>query len=183
MQAPIRLIKPSIEYQDEYVSFHEDWKSSGEDMVPWVIEREPSDFHAMLEFLYAEDSEEKLMNADWVPHSTYWLINENNSLVGAVNIRHRLTQRLFNSGGHIGYGIRPSLRRKGYATVLLSLALEEIRKLGLERALVVCDKGNIGSERTIIKNGGQFESEYMEDNGNIVRRFWIPLNHKKIKSE
>ncbi|BBH19132.1 acetyltransferase [Paenibacillus baekrokdamisoli] len=172
MQSLLRVVQPSIDYREVYLSFYEDWKSSGEDMVPWVIEKEPTNFQSMIDFLYEQDSEEKLKN-DWVPHSTYWLMDESKQVVGAVNIRHRLNEKLFNSGGHIGYGIRPSERRKGYATFLLSAALEKTRNLGINRVLVVCDKGNIGSERTIIKNGGQFESEFVEEDGNVVRRFWI----------
>ena len=63
----------------------------------------------------------------WVPDSTYWLVTDENKIVGAVNIRHSLTEHLFNAGGHIGYGIRPSERRKGYATKLLALSLEKRR--------------------------------------------------------
>jgi predicted acetyltransferase len=171
----VKLVKPIIDLNDEYISFYEDWKESAEDMVPWVIERDPTDFQNMVDFLYSQDSEAKINTTNLVPHSTYWLLNEEKKIVGAVNIRHRLNQKLLNSGGHIGYGIRPSQRRKGYATTLLTLALKETKELGLEKVLVVCDKSNIGSERTIIKNGGVFESEYIEDNGNIVRRFWINL--------
>lgn len=175
MQCQVHLIKPTTEYRNEYISFYEDWKKSGDDMVPWVIEKDPSDFTSMIDFLYSEDSDYKLTNINWVPHSTYWLTNEENKIVGAVNIRHRLNQKLLNSGGHIGYGIRPSERRKGYATILLSASLQKTRELGLKKVLIVCNKGNIGSERTIIKNGGKFDSEYIEENGNIVRRFWIEL--------
>jgi predicted acetyltransferase len=164
-----------MEYREQYLAFYRDWINSGEDMIPWVVERDPSDFEAYLKFLYSEDSEEKLSNANWVPHSTYWLIDGEGNIVGAVNIRHRLNQKLFNSGGHIGYGVCPSQRRRGYATVLLSSALEKAKMLDIDRVLVVCDKGNIGSEKTIIKNGGLFESEYTEANGNVVRRFWIHL--------
>lgn len=170
-----RLVRPSTDYRRQYISFYEDWRKSGEDIVPWVVERNPADFGAMVDFLYAQDSEEKLNDANWVPHSTYWLVDEWEKIVGAVNIRHRLNARLLNSGGHIGYGIRPSERRKGYAAALLALALDKTRELGLEQVLVVCDKGNIGSERTIVKNGGRLESEYTEDDGNVVRRFWIGL--------
>lgn len=176
-RVPVRLVKPSADYRRQYVAFYEDWRRSGEDIVPWVVERDPADFEAMVQFLYAQDSEEKLSGAgaNWVPHSTYWLVDEREEIVGAVNIRHRLNAKLLNSGGHIGYGIRPSERRKGYATQLLALALEKTRELRLVRVLVVCDKGNIGSERTILKNGGLLESEHTEDDGNVVRRFWIAL--------
>ncbi|WP_054028859.1 GNAT family N-acetyltransferase [Bacillus sp. FJAT-28004] len=175
MEKSAILIKPSIEYRDAYVSFYEDWLKSGEDMVPWVIEREPADFNAFIDFLYSEDSESKITNRDHVPHSTYWLRNEDNIIVGAVNIRHRLNEKLLNQGGHIGYGIRPSERRKGYANNILSAALEITKEWGLQKVLVVCDKGNIGSEKTIVKNGGILESEYIEENGNTIRRFWIEL--------
>jgi len=170
-----RLVEPSLVHRDEYVEFYEDWLASGEDMVPWVIEKEPYDFEAMLDFLYAQNSEEKPIPEGWVPHSTYWLINEEQKLVGAVNIRHWLNGKLLSSGGHIGYGIRPSERGKGYAGAILAEALNITRQLGLSKVLVVCDQGNIGSEKTIVKHGGQLESEFIEDNGNVVRRFWIEL--------
>jgi predicted acetyltransferase len=169
----LRLVKPSMEVREQYLSFYEDWINSGEDIVPWVVERDPSHFKKYLDFLFSGDSEEKLANSIWVPHSTYWLINEENVLVGAANIRHRLNQKLLDSGGHIGYGIRPSYRLNGYASALLSMSLSITRKMGIEKVLLVCDKGNIASEKTILKNGGLFDSEFVEDNGNTVRRFWI----------
>lgn len=176
MHNSIRLIEPSIEYKDEYISFYEDWKASGEDIVPWVVEKEPYDFTTMVNFLYAQDSEEKITDEKFVPHTTYWLLNDDSGkIVGAANVRHRLNEKLFNCGGHIGYGIRPSERRKGYASQLLALTLERTKEMGLNKILLVCDKGNVASERTIVKNGGRFESEFVEDHGNVVRRFWIQL--------
>jgi predicted acetyltransferase len=175
MQSEVRLVQPSMDYREQYLQFYEDWRRSGEDMVPWVIEKEPEHFQAMVDFLYSQDSEEKVSYGEWVPHSTYWLLDSRNTVLGAVNIRHRLNQHLYNCGGHIGYGVCPSERRKGYATLILSFALEKTRELGLKKVLVVCDQGNTASERTIIKNGGVFDSEYIEENGNVVRRFWIDL--------
>ncbi|WP_264373596.1 GNAT family N-acetyltransferase [Paenibacillus psychroresistens] len=167
------LVKPSIEYQEEYNKFYQEWKSTGEDMVPWVIEQDPSNFEEYIDFLFSQDSEDKLLVNDFVPHSTYWLADSQHRILGAVNIRHRLNERLSNSGGHIGYGIRPTTRRMGFASKLLALALDKTQELGIYRVLVVCDKGNIGSERTILKNGGIFDSEFIEESGNIVKRFWI----------
>jgi len=169
----VRIVKPSMEYREEYLAFYKDWISSGEDIVPWVVEKDPSDFEAFLNFLYSADTEEKVKNSDWVPHSTYWLMNERDTLVGAANIRHKLNQYLLNCGGHIGYGIRPNYRRRGYASELLSQALQITKALGIEKVLLVCDKGNIGSEKTILGNRGVFESEFTEENGNVVNRYWI----------
>ncbi|BFT72279.1 GNAT family N-acetyltransferase [Paenibacillus sp. P36] len=176
MRNSIRLVQPSAEYKDEYISFYEDWIASGEDIVPWTVEKEPYDFTVMLNFLYSQDSEEKITDGRFVPHSTYWLLDDDSGMIiGAANLRHRLNEKLLNSGGHIGYGIRPSARRKGYATQLLALTLERMKEMGLNNVLLVCDKGNVASERTILKNGGKFESEYVEDHGNVVRRFWIQI--------
>lgn len=91
-----------------------------------------------------------------------------------IDIRHRLNEYLLQFGGNIGYSVRPSQRRKGYATEMLALALEECRKLGLDRALVTCDKTNIGSAKTIQKNGGVLENEVLEGD-RITQRYWIAL--------
>ncbi|MDF2961273.1 MAG: family N-acetyltransferase, partial [Paenibacillus sp.] len=147
MPDQVYLIKPSLDYRDAYLSFYEEWISSGEPIVPWVVRKDPSDFQAMIQFLSDEEKEE-LLPEGWVPASTYWLVDTAEKIVGAVNIRHRLNHKLLNSGGHIGYGIRPSERRKGYASALLAQALQKTTQSGLKKVLVVCDKGNTGSERT-----------------------------------
>ena len=69
-------------------------------------------------------------------------------------IRHKLNESLLKNGGHIGDGVRPSERRKGYATEMIRLALEECKKIGIDRVLMVCYKDNIGSRKSIINNGG-----------------------------
>ena len=94
--------------------------------------------------------------------------------MGAVNIRHKLNEELLYTGGHIGDGIRPSERRKGYATAMIALALEECRKLGIDKVLMCCNKDNIGSAKSIINNGGVLENEVEED-GHWEQRYWIEL--------
>ncbi|OZM57554.1 GNAT family N-acetyltransferase [Lottiidibacillus patelloidae] len=172
MKSEVKLVKPSIEYKDSYLAFYNEWIESGEDIVPWVVERNPTNFEDMLLWLSESEVEDNLPE-NYVPHSTYWLINEEKKVVAAVNIRHRLNERLRIAGGHIGYGVCPSQRRKGYATRLLNLALQKTKELSIEEVLVCCDKENIASERTIINNGGKFKNEIVEPNGNVVRRFWI----------
>lgn len=169
------LVKPTVNLRDEYLSFYQEWIESGEDMVPWVISKDPSDFEGMLRFLFSNEKGESLPE-DWVPDSTFWLVVGDNKVVGAVNIRHRLTEKLFNCGGHIGYGIRPKERKKGYANNLLALSLQKAKELGIEKALVVCDEGNIASEKTILNNGGFPDSNFVEDDGNVIKRFWIELS-------
>ncbi|MFD3216091.1 GNAT family N-acetyltransferase [Bacillus sp. BR_7a] len=170
----VSLLTPTTDLQDEYLDFYNEWKDSGETMIPWVISKDPSNFPAMVQELLDAHNGVNLPES-WVPDSTYWLVTDNNRIVGAVNIRHSLTEHLFNAGGHIGYGIRPSERRKGYATKLLELSLEKTKKLNITRALVVCDEVNTASEKTILHNGGVRDDDFIEEDGNVVRRFWIEL--------
>ena len=96
--------------------------------------------------------------------------------LGVSNLRHRLTDRLTKFGGHIGYGVRPSARRVGNATELLRATLVEARRLGLRRALLTCDKRNVASAKTILRNGGVFEEEeFMPEYDRVVCRYWIDL--------
>ena len=114
-------------------------------------------------------------NSDLVPDSAYFCLDDKRHIfVGAVNIRHYLNENLLYNGGHIGDGIRPSERRKGIATKMIALALDECRKLGIEKVLMVCDKNNIGSAKTIINNHGILENE-IEVNGVVQQRYWITL--------
>jgi predicted acetyltransferase len=168
----VRLVKPQQELKNEYLSFYQEWKESGEDMVPWVISKDPSDFLGMLKELSNQEKGISVKEG-WVPDSTFWLVDNHHRVLGAVNIRHQLTEHLYNAGGHIGYGIRPSARLRGYATKLLELSLIEAKKLGINDVLVVCDADNVGSERTIIRNGGKPDTDYIEEDGNVVKRYWI----------
>lgn len=166
------LAEPDFEYKDEYIDFYEEWLASGESIVPWVDSRGPSDFEGMLQFLRQNEKGEGIPE-DWVPSSTYWFVTENKRVIGAVNIRHRLNEKLLQSGGHIGYGVRPAERQKGYASLLLSLALEKAKELGITKALVACDDWNAVSEKTILKYSGVPVANFREEDGNIVKRFWI----------
>lgn len=170
----VRLVKPTSSLKDEYLSFYEDWAESQETMIPWVISRDPVDFQGMIDFLNNNEQGIDLPEG-WVSDSTYWLVTEAGRIVGAVNIRHGLTEKLRNAGGHIGYGIRPSDRRKGYASHMLALALEKTKELGIRKALVICDADNIDSKKTILKNGGVPDEDYIEEDGSVLNRFWIEV--------
>ena len=104
----------------------------------------------------------------------FCLDKDRNIFVGAVNIRHVLNDALLKTGGHIGDGIRPSERRKGYATAMIALALDECKRLGIKKVLMTCDKNNIGSAKSIINNGGILENE-IEADEHIEQRYWIQL--------
>jgi predicted acetyltransferase len=95
-------------------------------------------------------------------------------LVGRASIRHRLTEFLLNTGGHLGYGVVPSFRRRGYATEILRQTLPLAKKLRIDRALVTCDDDNIGSIRVIEVNGGVLEDKRPQPGTDVLkRRYWI----------
>lgn len=97
-------------------------------------------------------------------------------IVGRVSIRHKLNEYLAKVGGHVGYGVVPAFRRKGYATEILRQTLPYAKKLGLSRILVTCDEGNIGSQKTIERCGGIFESLVHAKSEQVAtRRYWIDL--------
>lgn len=172
----IELVKLSPEYKVQFFDMMTEWTEDIEKNhthhSPWMIFR--NDFHDF--DYYLENLEIKEETEDGrVPDTTLFCLDKDrNILVGAVNIRHYLNEGLLATGGHIGDGIRPSERRKGYATAMLKLALEECRKLGINRVLMCCDKDNVGSAKSIIKNGGVLENEVWEDD-HLEQRYWIQL--------
>lgn len=131
------------------------------------------------EWLRKLDDDLKVPNSseDRVPAHTYFCLRQSDGrIVGMINIRHRLNDFLLREGGHIGYSIRPTERRKGYGTQMLKLALEKCRELNLDRVLITCDKVNVASARVIINNNGVLENElYSELYSEIIERYWITL--------
>lgn len=93
-------------------------------------------------------------------------------LVGRASIRHELNDFLFNYGGHIGYGVRPSYRRQGFATEILRQSLTYLHELGVSEVLITCDEDNLGSRKVIKSQGGIFENCINFD-GVSKRRYWI----------
>jgi predicted acetyltransferase len=99
-------------------------------------------------------------------HALWWVDDE--EYLGRLTIRHRLTSQLRNVGGHIGYGVRPSARRRGHATAMLAAALPVARGLGIDRVLVTCDHDNIASRKVIEANGG-----VLQEPRGVILRYWI----------
>ena len=167
----IKLVKLAPEYKTQLFDMMEEWLAVEQHFSPYAIRRlDYHDFDYYLKNL--ETTEEK---DGRVPDSVFFCLDvDRNIFVGAVNIRHYLTDALLYTGGHIGDGVRPSERRKGYATAMIALALDECRKLGLGRVLMTCDKTNVGSAKSIIKNGGVLENEVLDD-GVLEQRYWIDL--------
>lgn len=165
----LKLVRLTEEYRPQLCGMMDEWTASGEKIIPWAIRKcDYHDFPAYLDSLEVRESD-----GIHVPDSTFFCLDtDRNIFVGAVNIRHCLNERLLFSGGHIGDGIRPGERGKGYGTKMIALALEECDRLCIREVLMCCDKDNPASARTIVKNGGVLENE-VTDGGTVIQRYWI----------
>ena len=167
----LKLVKLEPKYRTHLEDMLREWYASGEKIIPHSIRR--LDYHDFENYL--NNLEIKDASLGLVPDSTFFCLDvEQDLFVGAVNIRHYLNEGLLLNGGHIGDGVRPSQRRKGIATQMIALALDECRKLGIYRVLMVCDKENTGSAKSIQRNGGVLENEVIVD-GVTEQRYWIEL--------
>ena len=167
----LKLVKMEEKYLSQLNEMMDEWTKVNEKIVPYAINK--CDYHNIDEYINSLEIKEG--NDKLVPDSTFFCLDtDRNIFVGAVNIRHYLNEALLLDGGHIGDGIRPSERNKGLGSKMISLALEECNKLGIKKVLMCCDKNNIASAKSIMKNGGILENEILKD-GAIVQRYWIEL--------
>ena len=177
MKSTLKLVLPSKKYINEIVAYKNEFDnnesihgsaglSNFDDISDWLKKINDSRHGKNLEHNH-------------VPSTCFLTIRVlDNKIIGSVDIRHYLNENLEKFGGHIGYAIRPSERKKGYATEQLRLALLKCLKMNVYKVLVTCNKSNVGSRKTILNNGGVFHSELMEGtekNYNIVERYWIHL--------
>lgn len=131
---------------------------------------EPAEFARYVRGLRDDALEESPRPGGYVPQTTLWWV-AGEEYLGRISIRHRLTSGLREWGGHIGYAVRPSARRRGHATAMLSAALPVAHALGIDPALLTCDEPNIASRKVIEANGG-----VLEDKRGDKLRFWVPTS-------
>ena len=168
----LKLMFPTLEMEQQALDYRQECFDAGEVEVNGDAGLDHAVNYA--DWIKKIESELTIEPTDALVPATEYFAFDGDRLVGTIQIRHKLNEYLFNYGGHIGYEIRPSERRKGYAAEMLSLALQKCRELGLERVLITCDKINIGSAKTMIKNGGVLENEVFK-NGVPMQRYWIEL--------
>ena len=180
MNHEAKLVRPTETLQDAYLEFVEEFRTAGEkERIDGSGCDFDGDFAAHVQRLrdYAQGIN---VPANWVAASAYSFVR-NKRILGVCDLRHKLTEALRDYGGHVGYSVRPSERGKGYGTEILRLALEKAQALGIDRVLVTCGKGNIASQRVILKNGGVLDSEsHSELAGQIMQRYWIDLSQEGL---
>jgi len=167
------LAEPSLTYKESFIAGTRE--SQAEGLETYIdLEKTSRDFEAFLRILRDAGDRAKVP-PERVPMSDYWLI-DGDEYVGRLSLRHELNDALLLWGGHIGYQIRPSKRRRGYGKEILRLGLIKAKERGLRRVLVTCDEDNIGSRKIIEYNGGKLEN-IIEVKDSPVRkmRYWIDI--------
>jgi len=154
----------------------DEWIMEGSRITPWPLHLKyhtKEKFNEMINRVEEVERGENLGEYD--SSTTYWLYDEDaNKIIGASNLRHYLTEEGLKTWGHIGYGIRPSERNKGYATKLLQLTLIEAKKRNIDKVLLGAYVGNIPSWKVMEKCNGIYEkTEIEEETGLPIKEYWI----------
>lgn len=170
------LMRPSGEYADQIAEYRQEFLDAGDSMDgtgPLRRTEDPEEYIKMCKDL--EDPGKT--PSSFVPATQFLFIRRcDNRLVGMIQVRHCFNDYLEKYSGHIGYSVRPSERRRGYAREMLKMTLPFCREIGIHKVLISCIDGNLGSEKTILANGGVYESTIHEPDKNIdLKRFWITL--------
>lgn len=171
----IKLIKPTMEYADDIIKYRQDFLDSGDSLDGCGNLRECSSAEEWIQGIEMLENENTCPK-DKVCSNTYIAIRLiDNKIVGVIDFRHHINHPILSVwGGHIGYSVRPSERKQGYATEMLRQNLQNCKTYGLEKVLVTCDYDNIASEKTIIANCGKFEKE-VNVSGKRIKRYWIHI--------
>ncbi|MBO5756770.1 MAG: GNAT family N-acetyltransferase [Clostridia bacterium] len=170
------LLRPTAEYAKQIMECKKEYLAAGSSMDGCGSMRRTDDPMEYIEKCALEENPETCPDS-LVPATQFMLVRKaDNKVLGFLQVRHEFNDYLSKYGGHIGYSVRPSERRKGYAKAMLKMALPYCREIGLDRVLITCTDGNIGSEKTILANGGVYESTVHEPNEDEdLKRFWIEL--------
>ena len=174
----MKLILPEWATEELYSAYVADWGE--EKIIPAASDPKGRDWEHWLADVVKMRT---IVPAHLVPSTLLFLTDDaETKLYGAIDIRHGLNDVLLNFGGHIGYGIVPSERGKGYAKEQLRLALPVAKALGISRALITCNDWNTASARTIEACGGVFEDK-RQDGDETLCRYWIDIPLKTLETE
>ncbi|MFE0590768.1 GNAT family N-acetyltransferase [Micromonospora echinospora] len=169
------LVAPTVRLHAAWLDAHREWgpglHEDGFGLQPSDEVDSPAGFAAWVARLVDQPDPTALSDAGR-PRCTHRWIVEDDRVLGGIALRHAPDELLLRVAGHVGYGIRPSARRRGLATWALGRMLDEARGLGLDRVLIICAADNIASAKTIERCGGVLEDVRDTDLG-ATRRYWI----------
>ncbi len=159
----IKLIRPSKEHEEEALAFKKEFFDNGENTINGSELLDQTDSYESWLQAVTKNTSKATVNPEWVVTDTYFAIDENERIVGVIDFRHEL-KGFLKDFGNSGYSVRPSERKKGYATQMLSLILERAKETGLKSFQLSAEKSNPPSIKTIIKNGGKYSRSFTVNN-------------------
>lgn len=170
----LKLVNPTMKYKEQVMEYRKIFLENNESLDGCSGLEDCDTYEEWIDF------DSRLKNEKT---SVYLAIRlSDNKLVGIIDIRHSLSDFLYNYGGNIGYSVLPEERRKGYAKEMLKLAIEKCKEMNIKRVLLTCDKENIASAKTIQANGGVLENEVIDEvnlsESGIIQRYWISLKKR-----
>jgi len=170
------LFKPDFSFESDIQLFRKEMLDANSSMDGTGPLKRMDNINEWLEFNQRSENEETVPE-NWVTCEQFIYVREtDNKIVGMIQFRHYFNEFLEKYCGHIGYSVRPDERRKGYAKMMLSNCLSICKAYGLKKVLVTCIQGNEGSKRTILANGGIYESRiYCEPDNVYLERYWIHI--------
>ena len=178
LEDTIKLVKPTKEYEKQAIEYKKEHFDNGEKILHACSKWDKiENYDEWLELLKNNSKRETVQDNYAVTTQFFGIRERDNKIVGMINIRHELANDFLRKyGGNIGYGIRPTERKKGYATQMLDQALKYCKEeLKLEKVMIGCYKENEASKRTILNAGGILEKELETENGKIAQVYWIKL--------
>ena len=175
------LTDPSPDLREAWLQAHREWPHEHQDGSALSDDDDVDSvagFAAFVSRLQDEADETRTLPAGRV-HCSYWWITEGRRVVGAIALRLRLNESLRDAGGHVGYSVRPSARRRGLAGWALARAVRRASAMGISEVLVTCAVDNHASARTITSAGGVLE-DVRDTAAGRVQRYWITAGGEKI---
>lgn len=155
----IRLVRPTLEHKEKALAYRQEHFNHGESIINGSELLDKTEcYEEWLQSIKNNENPETV-SSDWVVTDTFFAVDEQDEIVGIIDLRHTLNDFL-KDFGNSGYSVRPSQRKKGYATQMLKLILEVAREAGLTELHLSVEKDNIPSIKTIIKNGGVYERSF-----------------------
>ncbi len=171
----LQLVEPSRKFEDNFLAMAAEYLREGDKYEKERYRAAIRDFSAYLRGLH-DAAKGVALPEGHVPATTYWLVRDGETIVATSSIRHWLTPSLLHEGGHVGYGTRPSERRKGYGKIVCAKTLEKAGEMGLDRVLITCDTDNTASAKIIQANGGALENRVIaHTTGKQKNRYWIDV--------
>ena len=169
----IRLVRPTLEHKEKALAYRQEHFDHGENIINGseLLDKTES-YEEWLQSIKNNENPENV-NPEWVVTDTFFAVDEQDEIVGIIDLRHTLNDFL-KDFGNSGYSVRPSQRQKGYATEMLRQVLDIARRAGLEELHLSVEKDNIPSIKTIVKNGGVYERSF-EFEGELADIYRIEL--------